>query len=67
MVEVAAMGKADNVVIDQEIRYKTFLLDQFQLLFNALADGCRELWVPLLSSSEGFLAEKFKILPAIAE
>ena len=67
MVEVAAMGKADNVVIDQEIRHKTLLLDQFQFLFNALADGCGELWVALLSSSEGFLAEKFKILPAISE
>ena len=67
MVKIAAMGKADNVVIDQEIRHKTLLLDQFQLLFNALADGFGELWVALLCSSEGFLAEKFKVLPSIAE
>ena len=67
MVEVAPMGKLYDVVVDQEIRHKTLLLDQLQFLLNALADGCGELWVALLSSSEGFLAEKFKIFPAIAE
>ena len=64
MVEIAAMGKLHDVVVDQEIRHKTLLLDQLQLLFNALADCCRELGIALLGSSEGFLAEKFKVFPS---
>ena len=67
MVKISAMGKADDVVVDQKIGHKTLLLDQLQLLFNALADGFGELWVALLGSSECFLAEKFKVLPSIAE
>jgi hypothetical protein len=45
MVEVFAIGKFDDIIIDQEIRDEAFLLNQFQLFFYPRIDSRIQVFV----------------------